>query len=131
MTLHAWVGALKTDCDRQVDDDDDGDEEAMDVTPLQWPPARGKAKGKERERDPVIKVKEEPGVVSLSGETVPSLVRPHRVPYALYGSLTLCPAQRGPLLCVSLSGRLGVLRWLSQGLPLAMPRPPNGGFGPA
>ena len=110
---------------------EDSPPEVAESFKRQRPKPKDKGKGKERERDPVIKVKEEPGVVSLSGETVPSLVRPHRVPYALYGSLTLCPAQRGPLLCVSLSGRLGVLRWLSQGLPLAMPRPPNGGFGPA
>lgn len=31
-------------------------------------------KGKERERDPVVKVKEEPTMVSLGNEVVPSLV---------------------------------------------------------
>ncbi len=35
----------------------------------------GKDKGKGKEREPMVRVKEEPGVVSLNGETAPSLVR--------------------------------------------------------
>ncbi|KAI0747830.1 hypothetical protein C8Q80DRAFT_1168672 [Daedaleopsis nitida] len=36
-------------------------------------PTKDKGKGRERDRDPAVKVKEEPGVVSLSGDIAPSL----------------------------------------------------------
>ena len=70
-------------------------------------PNKDKGKGKEREREMVIKVKEEPVVVSLSGELASLGVRPLSFLNGLDANSR--PVQRGPLLCVSVSRRVGVL----------------------
>ena len=93
---------------------------------------KDKGKGKEREKEPAVKVKEEPTVVSLSEHAPASFVSPFLLcehPFCV--GLNLRPAQRGPLLCLPLAGRAGVLRWLYQGLPLAMSRSSNGGKRPS
>lgn len=71
-------------------------------------PTKDKGKGRERERDTTVKVKEEPGVVSLSGDIAPSLVSSSSL-CTSPESVTPRAGQRRPLLCLSVIRRAGLL----------------------